>query len=91
MCVSGTRLRRRTTVLFHQLDLAWQPPPFVPGLRRAVETQKAEPALTLHGLDPVCLLALGRLGAEIEGVRPVIVVDQRIFVGRGALARVSEG
>ena len=48
-----------------------------PGFQRAVESQYQEPALARHGLNPVLLFALGRLGREID-VGAAVGVDRHL-------------
>jgi len=51
-------------------------------LQRAVETEELEPGFAGDGLDPVGVLAGGRLGSEVEVVGAVVVGLEGVGVAR---------
>ena len=52
----------------------------VPGLGRAIDAPQHVPALAGNGLEPVGFLAGRRLGAEVDVVGTVLVLDQVLLV-----------
>ena len=72
-----------------RLDVAWAPGVVEPRLERTVETKESEPTLAGNGLDPIVLVADGRLRPEVEVNRSVVFVAEivsLIVAARKALA-----
>ena len=70
--------RHPTSLFLRKFDLTRSPGFVEPGFGRAIKAQEAEPALLGNRLNPVRFLSLGRLGAEVEVNRPVVVRDHLV-------------
>src|SRR5262245_57575376 len=73
------------------LDVVGLPAAVDPGLERAVETDQRKPTDVPRRADPVALLALWRLRADVDGDAAVLVELKALRVGIEARERLAVG